>query len=1010
MVRAGDNVAQMVEKMNYNFQQIALFGGGPMGLQGFIGPPGLPGPEGLIGLTGPSGPVGTYVYTGTTAPNSVGTIVPSFRGGDVYIQGDSIDGLINFWVAGSTGATSWSLQESIDTSDGVFTTAFAPSFPSGPTNAVAYPKTTKSSNLVISDLASLELDGQILSSGNLSNWLDPSTLSWQTMFGAVQNQIRIFNSDPFISGPGITSSIRLSSGAGAVISLKTVNAPVQVLSIEGVSVGETITNDKFFFLAPNVGDTASIFVDTNNRVAVFAQKDTTTEINNSFVDSLTVFGSERIYDPSSSSLRIDSDDNVNSFSRFYISKGSSFSNSIPASEWEFRLGASSSSTDRNLRLFSNVGGNSDFVMEFGFTSTNSNSSYIVVGGTEASGSKGGSRFTVIGAVGPTSNVLGVPRIVDFQTSGGTSSFSLDSNGDVVSGLKFGNSSYDSSNVHTLDHYEEGSWNLILNPEGFASLPSWNSSLYKVYKSNYTRIGNLVKVDFSLKIDGLSSSISTGSSAGNLYISGFPFKPDFENVSGTGSSVIDPLNPCYPLVPISSIKSSLPTLYGGFVSYAGAKTRMYLYEDSSNLRVDSLTSGSTAVSMLFGSFEYFISSTQPVPLVNSISYSYLVGDSYFNIPLLPLISSDSPITSLTASGLASWMVYNPGTTSINFAPGVTLVPGPSASNAVITVTAFNAYGSGTGTVSVGVVIIGAPVVRGLNSLSYNKGVTHSYGYTASNSPILSWTATEDGGSLHAGVTFSYVGLTATLTLLPGFTGASSSFLISAINVTGTGSTSSVVSMATPIVTGLTALSHPIGTSQNLTYTATELPTSWSFAQLGYTGTGFTASGNTATISLSSGYDIDTTFVVTAFNEAGSSSINTVVTNFVPAGPLLWNYVDNLSSEMSGGIEIYIYSASAGGSPIASMINNTNFGSPTGGNFGLNIFTDGNTYYAGATVGWSSYSGVFDGSSSFIEDASNISVKKHFTTGASPSFNTGGSRLPIVYNLSNPNTIIIELIGS
>ena len=52
---SGDNLGDVVEKLNYNFQQIVLNGGGPVGDTGLIGPPGIPGPEGPTGPIGPTG-------------------------------------------------------------------------------------------------------------------------------------------------------------------------------------------------------------------------------------------------------------------------------------------------------------------------------------------------------------------------------------------------------------------------------------------------------------------------------------------------------------------------------------------------------------------------------------------------------------------------------------------------------------------------------------------------------------------------------------------------------------------------------------------------------------------------------------------------------------------------------------------------------------------------------------------------------------------------------------------
>ena len=73
-----DSVSSMIDKLNTNFQLIALSGGGPQGIRGLQGLPGLPGRIGRKGDTGGIGPTGTTVKIipfvsstgGTTGPSS----------------------------------------------------------------------------------------------------------------------------------------------------------------------------------------------------------------------------------------------------------------------------------------------------------------------------------------------------------------------------------------------------------------------------------------------------------------------------------------------------------------------------------------------------------------------------------------------------------------------------------------------------------------------------------------------------------------------------------------------------------------------------------------------------------------------------------------------------------------------------------------------------------------------------------------------------------------------------
>lgn len=70
-----DSISSMIDKLNANFQSLALSGGGPQGIPGEQGIPGLPGRIGPIGSTGPAGPTGSVVGIipfGSTAGGNTG--------------------------------------------------------------------------------------------------------------------------------------------------------------------------------------------------------------------------------------------------------------------------------------------------------------------------------------------------------------------------------------------------------------------------------------------------------------------------------------------------------------------------------------------------------------------------------------------------------------------------------------------------------------------------------------------------------------------------------------------------------------------------------------------------------------------------------------------------------------------------------------------------------------------------------------------------------------------------
>ena len=68
-VLQGDNQSTVVDKINYNFDQILSSGGGPQGQQGLIGPTGAVGPQGAQGVQGSQGPSGTKWFVQDLPPD-----------------------------------------------------------------------------------------------------------------------------------------------------------------------------------------------------------------------------------------------------------------------------------------------------------------------------------------------------------------------------------------------------------------------------------------------------------------------------------------------------------------------------------------------------------------------------------------------------------------------------------------------------------------------------------------------------------------------------------------------------------------------------------------------------------------------------------------------------------------------------------------------------------------------------------------------------------------------------
>lgn len=168
-------------------------------------------------------------------------------------------------------------------------------------------------------------------------------------------------------------------------------------------------------------------------------------------------------------------------------------------------------------------------------------------------------------VADTSYGIAGGDIVRFKTyaqiTSGDHFFGFDSDGYLTKGLPFSpnltgatGAGYNlSSDENNLDYYEEGDFSSSLQLVPRVAQTGWDSSKYKIVKSRYTRIGDLVHVDMVLKIDSLVSPISAPSnpSDGYMYIKGFPYDADFNRVR-----LSTPVNsysvPAMPLVAMKGI--------------------------------------------------------------------------------------------------------------------------------------------------------------------------------------------------------------------------------------------------------------------------------------------------------------------------------------------------------------------------------------------------------------------------------------------------------------------------
>jgi hypothetical protein len=94
-----DPISEALEKINFNFDQLLLAGGGPPGPQGAIGPQGIPGPQGQRGDHWQAGGASGIGFTGPTSDH--GPVYGSLQDTDHWLDNN---GDVWEWQAGATNA------------------------------------------------------------------------------------------------------------------------------------------------------------------------------------------------------------------------------------------------------------------------------------------------------------------------------------------------------------------------------------------------------------------------------------------------------------------------------------------------------------------------------------------------------------------------------------------------------------------------------------------------------------------------------------------------------------------------------------------------------------------------------------------------------------------------------------------------------------------------------------------------------------------------------------------
>ncbi len=227
-ILASDNVSDLVNKLNYNFDQVLLHGGGP---RGFLGNKGGP------GTIGPNGRRGSKWFGGSSDPNTV-IVSDELFNNDNYLQSNG-----SVWTYTNNVWLETSINLKGDTGDSGIS-----DFKRGGVNVVS---------------GSAPYDGEdflfIQPSINLRNLNNPIDILSVLIGGYPQGA-----PDPSVGGPwlnAISNSYAndISAGSSGVLFIHSYNGSVPQIKLSGGSTTNTVDTDKMPTISTGLYDELNIY-------------------------------------------------------------------------------------------------------------------------------------------------------------------------------------------------------------------------------------------------------------------------------------------------------------------------------------------------------------------------------------------------------------------------------------------------------------------------------------------------------------------------------------------------------------------------------------------------------------------------------------------------------------------------------------------------------------------------------------------------------------------------------